>query len=160
LSTSWWPLYSFETSPIVFLINSMYSFSVRKWVFSFQKPGPQGLVVALILTVIIQWSVRYPGRISGFKNVWTERITYQKIIQATLNFRVCPFPCKAHNVRIMDSPDISNCCIDTAELIPYSSWDTAWEWYKLDWICVFPLGVSVKPWGCSKTIIFTDFTSI
>ena len=40
LSTSRWPLYSFETSCIVFLISSMYSLSVKKLVFNFQKPGP------------------------------------------------------------------------------------------------------------------------
>ena len=54
LSTSRWSLYSFETSCIVFLISSMYSHSVKKLVFNFQKPGPLGLVVVLILKVIIQ----------------------------------------------------------------------------------------------------------
>ena len=54
LSTSRWPFYSFETSCIVFLISSTYSLSVKKLVFNFQKPGPVGLVVVLILTVIIR----------------------------------------------------------------------------------------------------------
>ena len=54
LSTSRWSLYSFETSYIVLLISSTYSLSVKKMVFNFQKSGPLGLVVVLILTVIIR----------------------------------------------------------------------------------------------------------
>ena len=61
LSISRWHLYSFETSCIVFLISSTYLLSVKKLVFYFQKPGPLRLVEVLIFTVIIWWSVRYPG---------------------------------------------------------------------------------------------------
>jgi len=54
---------------------------------------------------------------------------------------------------------IFNCYINTAKLYR-TLVETLLESDKLDRICVFPLGVSVKPWGCSKTIIFTDFTSV
>ena len=54
---------------------------------------------------------------------------------------------------------ILNCCIDTAEL--YRTLVETLLESDISLIeFVFPLGASVKPWGCSKTIIFTDFTSV
>ena len=42
-----------------------------------------------------------------------------------------------------------------------SGWDIAWETYQLDRIgVIFFLGIYLKPWWCSKTLIFTDVPSV
>ena len=58
--------YSFATSVIVVFIKLIYSLSDRKDVFNFQKPGPLGLVLFARWSVIKEWSVLYPGKISAF----------------------------------------------------------------------------------------------
>ena len=58
--------YSFATSVIVVFIKLIYSLSDRKDIFNFQKPGPLGLVLFARWSVIKEWSVLYPGKISAF----------------------------------------------------------------------------------------------
>ena len=58
--------YSLATSMIVVFIKLMYSLSDRKDEFNFQKPGPLGLVLFARWSVIKEWSVLYPGKISAF----------------------------------------------------------------------------------------------
>ena len=65
-STSLLLLYSFATSAIVFLITFTYSLSDKNEVFSFQKPGPLGLLLFARWSVMREWSVLYPAKISAF----------------------------------------------------------------------------------------------
>ena len=42
-----------------------------------------------------------------------------------------------------------------------SSWNTAWDYDLIDFVIFFSAdSVSVKPWGCSKIINFTEVVSV
>ena len=64
-STSLLFSYSFATSSIVFLIESIYSSSANNEAFSFQKPGPLGFELFIRVRVMREWSDLKPVKISA-----------------------------------------------------------------------------------------------
>ena len=77
-STSLLLLYSFATSAIVFLITFTYSLSDKNEVFSFQKPGPLGLLLFARWSVMREWSVLYLAKISAFMTAGFKLVLVKK----------------------------------------------------------------------------------